>query len=58
MAEIGLEATEPLPRRAFFVEGRPAGMDTVFTQPVVDGGGLGGYRAALEIMPLTSLETR
>jgi len=32
--EIGLEATQPLPRRAFFVEGRPAGMDTVFTQPV------------------------
>jgi hypothetical protein len=32
--EIGVEATQPLPRRAFFVEGRPAGMDTVFTQPV------------------------
>lgn len=32
--EIGLEASQPLPRRAFFVEGRPAGMDTVFTQPV------------------------
>jgi len=32
--EIGVEATQPLLRRAFFVEGRPAGMDTVFTQPV------------------------
>jgi hypothetical protein len=32
--EIGVEATQPLPRRAFFVEGRPPGMDTVFTQPV------------------------
>ena len=32
--EIGVEATQPLPRRAFFVVGRPAGMDTVFTQPV------------------------
>jgi hypothetical protein len=30
--ELGLEAAEPYPRRAFFVEGRPAGMDTVFTQ--------------------------
>ena len=35
VAEIGLEAAEPLPPRAFFVEGRPAGMDTVFTQPAV-----------------------
>jgi len=35
VAEVGLEVTKPLPRRAFFVEGRPAGMDTVFTQPVV-----------------------
>ena len=35
VAEIGLEVTKPLPRRAFFVEGRPPGMDTVFTQPVV-----------------------
>jgi hypothetical protein len=34
-AEIGLEVTKPLPRREFFVEGRPVGMDTVFTQPVV-----------------------
>jgi hypothetical protein len=32
--EIGVEATQPLLRRAFFVEGRPAGMDTVFTLPV------------------------
>ena len=32
--EIALESTQPLPRHAFFVEGRPAGMDTVFTQPV------------------------
>ena len=32
--EIGVEATQPLPRRAFFVVGRPPGMDTVFTQPV------------------------
>jgi hypothetical protein len=34
VAELGLDATQALPRRAFFVEGRPAGMDTVFTQPV------------------------
>jgi ABC-type methionine transport system permease subunit len=34
VVEIALEATQPLPRHAFFVEGRPAGMDTVFTQPV------------------------
>jgi hypothetical protein len=32
--EIGVDTVQPLPRRAFFVEGRPAGMDTVFTQPV------------------------
>ena len=50
--EIGLEATQPLPRRAFFVEGRPAGMDTVFTQPVCDSGRLGGRRATLEITSL------
>jgi hypothetical protein len=42
VAEIGLEATEPLPRREFFVEGRPVGMDTVFTQPVVTVAGWGG----------------
>ena len=42
IAEIGLEATEPLPRRAFFVEGRPVGMDTVFTQPVTTLAGWGG----------------
>jgi hypothetical protein len=35
MVEVGLEAAEAFPRRSFFVEGRPAGMDTVFTQPVV-----------------------
>jgi len=34
VVEIALEATQPLPRHAFFVVGRPAGMDTVFTQPV------------------------
>ena len=33
--ELGASAAEPVPRRSFFVEGRPAGMDTVFTQPVV-----------------------
>jgi hypothetical protein len=42
VAEIGVEATEPLPRRAFFVEGRPVGMDTVFTQPVITLAGWGG----------------
>jgi len=42
VAEIGLEVTKPLPRRAFFVEGRPAGMDTVFTQPVVTLAGWAG----------------
>jgi hypothetical protein len=33
--EAGVELAEPFPRRAFFVEGRPPGMDTVFTQPAV-----------------------
>jgi hypothetical protein len=42
IAEIALEATEPLPRRAFFVAGRPVGMDTVFVQPVVTLAGWGG----------------
>jgi len=42
VAEIGLEVTKPLPRRAFFVEGRPPGMDTVFTQPVVTLAGWAG----------------
>jgi hypothetical protein len=42
VAEIGLEVTKPLPRRAFFVEGRPVGMDTVFVQPVVTVAGWGG----------------
>ena len=42
VAEIGLEITRPLPRRAFFVEGRPAGMDTVFVQPVVTVAGWAG----------------
>jgi hypothetical protein len=34
VAELGIDATQALPRRAFFVEGRATGMDTVFTQPV------------------------
>jgi hypothetical protein len=42
VVEIGLEATAPLPRREFFVAGRPAGMDTVFTQPVVTLAGWAG----------------
>lgn len=42
VAEVGLEATEPLPRRAFFVAGRPVGMDTVFVQPIVTLAGWGG----------------
>jgi len=42
VAEIGLEATEPLARRQFFVAGKPAGMDTVFTQPVVTVAGWAG----------------
>jgi hypothetical protein len=42
VAEIALEATEPLPRHAFFVAGRPVGMDTVFVQPVVTVAGWGG----------------
>jgi hypothetical protein len=42
VAEIGAEVTAPLPRRAFFVEGRPVGMDTVFTQPVVTLAGWAG----------------
>lgn len=35
LAEVGLGASEAVPRRSFFVEGRPPGMDTVFTQPAV-----------------------
>jgi hypothetical protein len=42
IAEIAVEATEPLPRRAFFVAGRPAGMETVFAQPAVSLAGWGG----------------
>jgi hypothetical protein len=42
MLELGVEATEPFPRRSFFVEGRPAGMDTVFTQPTLGVKGLVG----------------
>ena len=42
VAEIGLEATEPLARREFFVAGKPAGMDTVFTQPVATVAGWAG----------------
>jgi hypothetical protein len=33
--EMGAELAEPFPRRSFFVEGQPAGMDTVFTQPAL-----------------------
>jgi hypothetical protein len=33
--ECGAELGEPFPRRAFFVEGQPSGMDTVFTQPAL-----------------------
>jgi hypothetical protein len=35
VVEAGVEVAELHPRRAFFVEGRPAGMETVFTQPAV-----------------------
>jgi hypothetical protein len=42
VAEIGLEAAAPLPRREFFVAGRPPGMDTVFTQPAVTLAGWAG----------------
>jgi hypothetical protein len=41
--EAGVEITAPLTRRAFFVEGRAAGMDTVFTQAAV---GLAGFAGA------------
>jgi hypothetical protein len=40
--EAGLGLAEPFPRRAFFVEGRPAGMDTVFTQPALAATGFVG----------------
>lgn len=33
--EGGAELAEPFPRRAFFIEGQPSGMDTVFTQPAL-----------------------
>jgi hypothetical protein len=42
VAELALDATQPFPRRAFFVEGRPSGMDTVFTQPVASVAGWAG----------------
>ncbi len=42
VAEVGLDATQPLPRRAFFVEGRPPGMDTVFSQPIASVTGWAG----------------
>jgi hypothetical protein len=42
VAEVGLEAAGPLPRREFFVAGRPPGMDTVFAQPVVTLAGWAG----------------
>ena len=35
VVEAGVELAELYPRRAFFVEGRPAGMETVFTQPAL-----------------------
>jgi hypothetical protein len=40
--EAGLGLAEPFPRRAFFVEGQPAGMDTVFTQPALAATGFVG----------------
>ena len=42
VVEVAVEATEPLPRRAFFVAGRPAGTETVFAQPAVTLAGWGG----------------
>ncbi len=33
--EVGVSATEAWPRRAFFIAGRPTGMDTVFVQPAI-----------------------
>jgi hypothetical protein len=42
LVEAGVEITEPFPRRAFFVEGRPPGMDTVFTQPTLAVKGFAG----------------
>jgi hypothetical protein len=42
VAEVALDATQPFPRRAFFVEGRPTGMDTVFTQPLASVTGWAG----------------
>jgi hypothetical protein len=42
VAEVALDATQPFPRRAFFVEGRPVGMDTVFTQPIASVAGWAG----------------
>ena len=42
VGELAVEATEPLPRRAFFIAGRPAGMETVFAQPAVTLAGWGG----------------
>lgn len=33
--EGGAQLAEPFPRRAFFVEGQPSGMDTIFTQPAL-----------------------
>jgi len=35
VVEAGVELAELFPRRAVFVEGRPAGMETVFTQPAL-----------------------
>jgi hypothetical protein len=40
--EGGIGLAEPFPRRAFFVEGQPAGMDTVFTQSALAATGFVG----------------
>jgi hypothetical protein len=40
--EAGVGLAEPFPRRAFFVEGQPAGMDTVFTQAALAATGFVG----------------
>ena len=42
VVEIGAGLAEPFPRRAFFVEGQPSGMDTVFTQPALAATGFLG----------------
>lgn len=42
VVEVGAGLAEPFPRRAFFIEGQPAGMDTVFTQPALAATGFVG----------------